>query len=243
MGALAKSRFATDPHRRAMLAKVHIAPKQLGMDEDSYRAVLRRVTGQISSADCNLVQLEALVAEFARMGFSAKAAARPVGNAATRRQPRADHPVARKARAMWISLGLLCAIRNPAEAALEAFARRQLQCETFQWANQGEADRMIEALKQIAMRHGWEQSLAGLARVHHLRALKARLCDAILAKLKRGGLVPQGWHLGKAAWELCGIADPDQHSFETEEFDRIAAALGRVLRDRGGEAAFDEVPA
>ena len=34
--------------RRSLGAQVHIAPKQLAMDDDTYRAVLLRVTGAIS---------------------------------------------------------------------------------------------------------------------------------------------------------------------------------------------------
>lgn len=230
------ARFDGDPRRRAMLAKVHIAPKQLGMDDESYRALLRRVTGQITARDCDNRQLEALIAEFTRLGFRAVASPRRAG-----RPKPADHPVARKARAMWISLGLLCAVRHPEEPALEAFARRQLGCERFQWANQSQADRIIEALKAMAERHGWQQSLAGLSREHHVHALKARLCDAILAKLHREAIVPTDWKLGKAAWELCGIGDPGEYLFETDEFDAMARGLGSILREQGGEDAFREI--
>lgn len=239
MPAAAAARFAPDRQRRALLAKVHIAPKQLGMTDEDYRAVLHRVTGQYSAGQCTVPQLQALIDEFGRRGFSTQAP-RPNRASAPRR---ADHPVARKARAMWISLGLLCAIRQSEEPALEAFAHRQLGCEKLQWANQAQGDRIIEALKQMAERHGWRQSLAGLAKVHHVHALKGRLCEAILAKLKRAALVPSHWTLGEAAWNLCRLADPEQHLFATEEYDQIANALGRVLRAKGGAGAFDEVKA
>ncbi len=237
MSAAAPARFAPGPRRRSLIAKVHIAPKQLGLDEDSYRAVMHRVTGRISAADCDVAQLEALVQEFTRLGF--RATAKPVPG--KRGTARADHPLARKARAMWISLGLLCAVRETSEPALEAFARRQMGCERFQWANQSQGDRLVEGLKAMAERHGWEQSLAGLAKVHHVHALKGRLCEAILFKLKRAGLAPSHWALGKAAWELCRLGDPDQARFETEEYDRIAHGLGKLLRRKGGAEAFDEV--
>ncbi|SCW61588.1 Mu-like prophage protein gp16 [Sphingobium faniae] len=237
--ATAALKSAIDPQRRALIAKVHIAPKQLGMTDEDYRAVMHRVTGQMSARDCTVPQLQALVDEFARRGFTTKACA-PNRKGAPRR---ADHPMARKARAMWISLGLLCAIRDGSEPALEAFARRQTGCERFQWVNQSQSDRLIEALKAMAERHGWTQALPRLAKVHHVHALKGRLCEAILAKLVRAGVVPSHWGLGRAAWELCKLSDPDQHLFATEDYDRIAHALGRVLRAEGGASAFDEVKA
>jgi len=234
--ATAAARFRPDPQRRALIAKVHIAPKQLAMTEEDYRGVMRRVTGKISAADCNVAQLQALVGEFERMGFRAVARVQKPGAV-----KRADHPVARKARALWISLGMLCAIRDHSETALEAFARRQMGCERFQWINQSQADKVIEALKAMADRHGWSQSLAGLAKVHHLFALKVHLCDAILLKLKRSGVIPSGWELGDAAWKLCRLGDPDQVRFDINELDQIANALGKVLRDKGGDRAFEAV--
>ncbi len=37
--------------RASAIAKVHVAKKQLGLDDEAYRAVLRRVTGRDSAAD------------------------------------------------------------------------------------------------------------------------------------------------------------------------------------------------
>lgn len=231
--AAVPARFAPNPRRRAMIAKVHIVAKQAGMTEEDYRATMRRVTGKVSARDCSDAQLEALLAVFSEKGFSARAKPRKPGQPA-----RADHPVARKARAMWISLGLLCAIEDPSEAALEAFAARQLGCAKMQWMNQTQADRLIEALKAMAERHGWEQSLAGLAKMHHVHALKRRLCEAILLKLKREALIPESYALGTAAWKLCRLSDPDQFTFETAELDAIANGLGRVLRAEGCPAVM-----
>lgn len=226
----------TDPQRRALIAKVHIAPKQLAMTDEDYRAVMRRITGKISAADCNVVQLQALVREFERMGFRTSAAPKKPGAV-----KRADHPVARKARALWISLGLLCGVRDYSEAALEAFARRQMGCDRFAWINQSQADKVIEALKAMLERHGSSQSIGRLPKIHLLFALKRHLCDAILFKLKRSGVIPSGWELGDAAWKLCRLGDPEQVQFQMEELDQIANGLGKVLRDKGGDRAFDPI--
>ena len=69
----------------------------------------------------------------------------------------ATHPMARKARALWISLHHLGVVQNPAEEALEAFARRQLKCERLSWANQRDAHKLIEALKAMAQRHAGDR--------------------------------------------------------------------------------------
>jgi phage gp16-like protein len=172
MGATA---IHTADHRRAIMAKVHLAKKELGLDDDTYRAVLLRVTGRASSADCTESQLAALLDEFKRLGWKGAKAGpskRP-GTAPVSRL--ADHPSAKKARALWISLYQLGVVREPSEQALEAFAARQLKCERLQWADQGQVYKLIEALKAMAERAGWSQDLSGVQASDHVATLKRRL--------------------------------------------------------------------
>lgn len=242
--ALAKpATFAPDPARRTKIAAVHVAKKQLGLDDDDYRAIVMRSTNRMSAADCTGPELDRLLAEFRRLGFSATA--RTPG--AKARPARADHPLARKARVMWISLAHLCAVREEPEAAikadkgLEAFAKRQLKCTRFQWADQNQADKLVEALKAWAQRHGWDQSQRSLAKAAYVNALKIRLCDAILVKLKRAGIAAEDWTLTDAAFRLCGIEPEGDHWFTVQELEHLAAALGRKLRAHGGQGAFAEI--
>jgi phage gp16-like protein len=140
--------FAPDPERRSLIAKVHVAKKEMGLLDDDYRAMLIEVTGRSSSADCTVAELRKLVEHMKAKGFQPKKASSA-----------ADHPFAKKARAMWISLYHLGAIDNPSEQALEAFARRQLGCMKMQWANQAHGYKVVEALKAIAERNGWDQKV------------------------------------------------------------------------------------
>lgn len=209
-------------HRRAMLAKVHIAKQQLGMTTDDYQQVVLRVTSRTSAGDCTQAELTALLREFERMGFSAKA--RPSG-------PRpADHPAAMKARAMWISLHLLGAIDDTSEKALEAMARRQLRVDRLQWANQALVYKLIEALKAIAERHGWAQSTEGLP-VHAVPiVLKRRLVERLLAKLREADMIPADWAVERAAFDLGGVEFPGLMLATGSELDLAAQAFGRALR-------------
>ncbi len=208
--------------RRALLAKVHVAKKQLQLADDDYRAVIYRVTGNISAGDCTEPQLALVVEEFARKGFDAKA--RPTG-------PRpADHPAARKARALWISLHQLGAIDNASEQALEAFARRQLKVDRLQWADQALTYRLIEALKAIAARHGWNIDLAGVKPTAAPLVLKRRLVDAILLKLQDAGIVPAEWGVRRTAFDLAGITIGSALTASAEELEVLAKALGEKLR-------------
>jgi phage gp16-like protein len=164
---------------KSLLAKIHIAKKDLGLDEDTYRAVLERLTGQRSAAGLDDRRLGLVLDEFKAKGWKPTVVAGGQGSSAVdqKRRP-ASHPVARKARAMWISLHKLGAVENPSEQALEAFAHRQLGVERLDWANQRLGYRLIEALKAMAERAGWDQSGS-------LDEIKARLAVMLEARHAR----------------------------------------------------------
>src|SRR5690606_20778762 len=104
-------------------------------------------TGKLSAAECTEAELATLIAWLQSKGF------RPLPKAGGKAG--ASHPVARKARALWISLYHLGVVHNPSEQALEAFAARQVGCERLAWMRQGQGDKLIEALKAMAERAGW----------------------------------------------------------------------------------------
>jgi phage gp16-like protein len=165
------------PARRSaspMLAKVQIARKELGLDEDTYRAVLERLTGQRSAAGLDDRRLGLVLDEFKAKGW--KPAVVPGGKSVSKapRRQAASHPVAKKARALWISLHQLGVVENSSEQALEAFAFRQLGVERLDWAKQREGFRLIEALKAMAERAGWDQS----GSLDEIKARHAALMEA-----------------------------------------------------------------
>jgi hypothetical protein len=97
--------------RRAMIAKIHVAKKQLGLDDGAYRAVLVRVTDRDSSAACSDAQLEQLIKEFVRLGF------RNTGHA------KSNKPWVRKVYAIWADLRPL--LDDATDTVLHSFIARQ----------------------------------------------------------------------------------------------------------------------
>lgn len=187
------------PRRRALLGKVHVAKKELRLTEEAYRDRLFKVTGHSSAANCSDEQLVRLLDDFRDvLNWQAK----PTLRQAQGKRPggkRADHPTARKARALWISLGQLGAIDNASEQALEEFAKRQLGCARLQWADQGQMDRVIEALIAIGRRHGWDAKHKSVA------VIKGRLIEAIFARLREKEFVGASWSLGEAVERIAGL--------------------------------------
>ncbi|WP_439471316.1 gp16 family protein [Brevundimonas sp.] len=175
---------------RAAVVAVQIAKRDLGLDDDTYRDVLERVTGKRSSTSCTDAQLRAVLDEFKAKGWTPKVitGGKPVQGRNLRvhiRPAPADHPSAKKARALWISLWNLGEVRESSDAALEAFARRQLGCERLQWADQALSYKLIEALKAMAERAGWSQHISTVLYTgpQRLKMLKVGLLKAQAARL------------------------------------------------------------
>jgi phage gp16-like protein len=95
-----------------MIAKIHLAKKQLALTEDSYRDVLRRITGLDSSADMRADQLDAVLREFARLGWKPRPAMK-----------RCAAPQVRMIYAVWKDIVRL---KGSGDAAgLRSFVQRQ----------------------------------------------------------------------------------------------------------------------
>lgn len=127
---------------RALLAKVHIAKKELALPEESYRAILERVTGRTSSKHCTAPQLEQLLKEFKRLGWTPKKAA----NAPSSR------PYVRKIYALWKEAGVVGAVDNASKEALRAFVKRQTGKDAPEFCSPAEANKVSEGLKAMVGR-------------------------------------------------------------------------------------------
>lgn len=224
--AAAPARFdRASQHRRSLTAKIAIARKQLGMLEDDYRQLLFDTTGRISLTQCSEAQLARMVDVLKSKGFRALPPKGVGGTAGA-----ASHPMARKARALWVSLYQLGVVHNPAEPALEAFAKKQLGCDKMVWARQSDAFKLIEALKDMGRRKGWAMHDKNGHALGHI-GLKESLCAAILKRLKANGVARADWSIDDAAWKLCGIRTAREAAWSASDYEQLAAELGARLRD------------
>lgn len=124
------------------MAMIHVAKKQLALSDESYRAILMRVTGRASSKDCTPAELETLVAEFKRLGWTSKA----------RPNAYSDRPYVRKVYALWKEAGVVGAVQNASKPALRAFTERQTGKEAVEFLTPAEANSVSEALKAMIAR-------------------------------------------------------------------------------------------
>lgn len=72
-------RSRTTENRKAMLAKVHIGKKRLGLDDETYRALLSDTYGVNTAAKLSVKQLDDLLMRFQAMGAELNQGVNPRG--------------------------------------------------------------------------------------------------------------------------------------------------------------------
>jgi phage gp16-like protein len=166
------------------LKTLQIARRELGLHDDDYRTILKTTVGVESSRGLSDAQIGRVLDVLkTKHGWTPRVVAGgKVGAKAPKAGRRmADTPTAKKARALWISLYQLGAIRDRSEAALESFGRRQLKIDTLNWADEAQMYRVIEALKAMAERAGWSQDVSGIEPAMQATVLRQRL-EALLGR-------------------------------------------------------------
>ena len=127
--------------RRKLIAKIKIGQQQLGLDDDTYRALLVRVTGANSCTKLDMRGLEAVAAELGKQGFAAKKADKG------RRPSRRDSADAmlRKIEALLSELGYHWNYAH-------AMARGMFQVDRVEWLTDAHLHKLVAALQIHANR-------------------------------------------------------------------------------------------
>jgi phage gp16-like protein len=134
----------SSPDRLRYIRLIHVARRELRMDDDTYRMMLagmKGLDGATSAADLSVPNLVRVLEQLKQRGFKV----RP--NAAGKR-PKANDVQSKKIRSLWLTLHDLGAIRDPSEEALAKFVLNMTKVSALQWLNTGQASRVIEHLKQ-----------------------------------------------------------------------------------------------
>jgi phage gp16-like protein len=146
---------ATD-NRRTDLAKIHIARKDLALDEDVYRQIVRDVGGAASgsSADLGVLGRARVLQHFRQVGWKPKHKPMP-----KRRSPDgvalASHAQVQRIRDLWIAIADAGGVQMRDPQALRAWLRSQTRARhpyragwsAPEFLPLAEAQRVIEQLK------------------------------------------------------------------------------------------------
>jgi phage gp16-like protein len=138
----------SDLNRNAELAVIHIAKKELALDDDLYREIVYRTStrfrrdGICSAGAMTARERAALLEEFHLLGFR-----NPAGP--PRKAPAPGSFQEKKIRELWRLLNEAGALNDSSEKALHAFIKRQTMGAQLmpQWLTAEQANKVIEGLK------------------------------------------------------------------------------------------------
>ena len=200
--------------RNALIRVIHVAKRELALDDDAYRDLLQRASGKRSCKDLSNDQLKDVLRAFKKAGFTS-----------TRRSTRADTAHARKIRALWLSLFELDVVRDRRETALRAFAKRQTKVDDLRFLKADQAHRVIEALKDWAEREAdvdwaaYDNPREAVVRAQWWRANRGVSISGLqlAEKLERA--------YGPAVTGKSRFAD-----YDDDDWDQLIRALGDLVR-------------
>lgn len=132
------------PDRIRLIKLIHVARRELRMDDDTYRLMLagmKGLDGATSTADLSVPNLLRVLEQLKQKGFKV----RPNKKA---KRPLADDEQSKKIRALWLTLHDMGAVRDPSEEALAKYVLRMTKVAALQWLTAAQASQVIENLKQ-----------------------------------------------------------------------------------------------
>lgn len=132
-------------NRRAELAKIHIAKKDLGLDRARYEAILWDQVGVHSSADLDSAGRRKVLEYFKSKGWRPK---RSGSSPESRHKASGSKSQADKIRALWIVMYKAGIVKNGSEHALNRYVKRMTGIDYVQWLCPNNANRVIESLKR-----------------------------------------------------------------------------------------------
>jgi phage gp16-like protein len=131
--------------REREIRLIHVAKRELEMEDDAYRSMLWAVARVRSAKDLDFTGRKKVLDHLKACGFKVRSKAAPS-------LPLAQDAESRKIRALWLFLHQLGAVQNPSEEALAAYVKRITGVEALQWVNGKQALALIESMKKWAMR-------------------------------------------------------------------------------------------
>ncbi len=121
--------------RQGLIRLIHVAKKDLQLDDETYRSILMRIGKKDSSSNLTVPELEKVLEYLKRSGF--KVRSKPKSDAKAKAKlsrPLAQDLESKKVRALWLFLHQLGAVKNPSEEALAAYVKRIAKVDDLRWA-------------------------------------------------------------------------------------------------------------
>lgn len=126
---------------------IHVARRELCMDDDTYRLLLsgmKGLGGATSTADLSVPNLYRVLEQLKQRGFKVRPS--------KKQRPLAADDQSKKIRALWLTLHGVGEVRDPSEEALAKFVLKMTGVQALQWLSSDQASRVIENLKKWQLR-------------------------------------------------------------------------------------------
>ncbi|PRA87942.1 GemA protein [Ochrobactrum sp. MYb29] len=208
------------------IALINIAKSQLGLDEDTYRGMLHRVTGKVSLRVMTEAEKQNVIEDLKQKGFDPAAKGPLKGD-----RKRLEGKYAPKLQALWIAGFNLGVVTNGSDETLIAFVKRQTKLDHVRFLHEpADGYTAIESLKR------WLNRAAGVSWAK----------DPLVpdwANQPHGQIVLAQWNLltkagrtnserlAETAWSICGYdGKPILNNLKQKEWQAVMNELGKRIR-------------
>ncbi|WP_303845229.1 gp16 family protein [Aeromonas sobria] len=147
------------PDAKHLLKIVQVGRRELGLDEEDYRALLESVTGARSAKGLSAAKLDAVITAMKGLGFKVKGGAQVNGRRSPPSAAKVQAPEVRKVRAIWITMYNDGFVRDGSDDALGNYIKRMTASANGgagisrpEWLTSVQAERVLEALKKWHIR-------------------------------------------------------------------------------------------
>ena len=207
--ATAETTTKQKAYRNKLITLVHVAKRDMALDEDAYRVILVAQGGGDSLSAMSIDNINKVLAYMKAQGFKLR-------KSKTDRKQANGHYTG-KVRALWLFMHELGVVRDPSEAALTAYVKRIAKVDDMQWMRGSRLsggqwkDRdylVIESLKKWAMRFlpaAIKQLKAEAQQRHHSGQMSQSQTEAAAMAFDRQ-LDEAGFDLHWEVWENLRIA-------------------------------------
>ncbi|MDF7667896.1 regulatory protein GemA [Orbaceae bacterium ESL0727] len=120
---------------------IHIAKKQLNLDDETYRHLLLTATKKSSTKDMTVWELEKVIVSLKAKGFTVISSKKAGKITAT-------EPMHKKIRSLWLELADAGIVKNRSEKAINTYVKRITGVELMDWLNPTQTMKVIESLKK-----------------------------------------------------------------------------------------------
>ncbi|OUR88303.1 hypothetical protein A9Q81_24265 [Gammaproteobacteria bacterium 42_54_T18] len=175
--------------RNRLIQLVHVAKRELNLDEEFYRNILTELTDKSSCAKMSIKELEQVLEHFKRIGFKVKKKSSTNKRVAPKIS-RSVSPESGKIRAIWITMHQQGFVRDSSEQALDNYISRMLNRKTLgenisfhcQFLNGQQAYKVLEIIKNWHKREliKWLEDKWQALRLHE-RFTSLSHCTALLS--------------------------------------------------------------